>query len=245
VGFDRADGHDILDAAAVARAAEGCAAVIHLAALLGRPGETAADIMTVNVTGTWNVLAAARAAGARRVVNVSSVNALGIFSGNGTPDYLPVDDAHPPRPTTSYGVSKRLGEEMCRCFTRDSGIATICLRPPWVVDAPRKAAELARRAADAAAEWTPFWEYGAWIDVRDLAEAVHAALTCPDPRHLTALVIADDVASDHPAAELAARLLPSVPWHGHRPAGRGALVRSDAARSRLGWRPRRSWHDTG
>ena len=148
VGFDVADGHDILDAAAVARAADGCDAIVHLAALLGRPGETADQIMTVNVTGTWNVLAAARTMGVRRVVNFSSVNALGIFSGNGTPDYLPIDDAHPPRATTPYGISKRLGEEMCRCFTLDTGIATIGLRPPWVADAARQAAEREKRAAE-------------------------------------------------------------------------------------------------
>jgi nucleoside-diphosphate-sugar epimerase len=242
VGFDRADGHDILDSAALARAAQGCAAIVHTAALLGRPWDKPDDIMTVNVTGTWNALAAARAAGARRVVAFSSVNALGIFSGNGTPDYLPIDDAHPARATTAYGISKRLGEEMCRCFTLDTGIPTICLRPPWVSDANRKAAELARRAANPEAEWSPFWEYGAWVDVRDLADAVHLALRCPDPGHMTALVVADDVASATPSMELAARLLPDTPWRGPPlPGPRAALVRSDAARRTFGWRPLHSW----
>ncbi len=241
-GFDRADGHDILDPDALAAAARGCDAVVHTAALLGRPWDKPHDIMTVNVTGTWNALAAARAAGARRVVSFSSVNALGIFSGNGTPDYLPIDDAHPARATTAYGISKRLGEEMCRCFTRDTGIPTICLRPPWVSDDRRKAAELAKRAANPEAEWSPFWEYGAWVDVRDLAECVHLALRCPDPGHLTALVIADDVASPTPAMELANRLLPGMPWRG--PAlgePRAALVKSDVARLSFGWRPRHRW----
>ena len=242
VGFDAADGQDIRDAAAVAHAAAGCDAIVHLAALLGRPEDSAADIMTVNVTGTWNVLAAARAAGIRRVVSFSSVNALGIFSGNGTPDYLPIDDAHRPRATTAYGISKRLGEEMCRCFTRDTGISTICIRPPWVCDDARKAAELAKRAANPAAEWTPFWEYGAWVDVDDLAEAVFLALRCPDPGHVTALVIADDVASEHAGRDLAARLLPDVPWRGPPPAGpRAALVRCDVAREAFGWQSRRRW----
>ncbi len=242
VGFDVADGHDILNPAAVARAAEGCYAIVHLAALLGRPGETADQIMTVNVTGTWNVLAAARANAVSRVVNFSSVNALGIFSGNGTPDYLPIDDAHPPRATTPYGISKRLGEEMCRCFTRDTGIATICIRPPWVCDAEREAAERAKRVADPSAEWSPFWEYGAWIDVRDLADAVYAALTCPDPGHVTALVIADDVASAEPSRALAARLLPDVAWRGAdllHP--RAALVTSEVAHRVFGWRPVHNW----
>lgn len=41
-GFDRAAGADVLDLAAVRRAARGCAAIVHLAALahdsIGRPG---------------------------------------------------------------------------------------------------------------------------------------------------------------------------------------------------------------
>ena len=242
VGFDRADGCDILDAAALARTAEGCDAVVHTAALLGRPEDRPDDIMTVNVTGTWNALAAARAGGAKRVVAFSSVNALGIFSGNGTPDYLPIDDAHPARATTAYGISKRLGEEMCRCFTLDTGISTICLRPPWVSDDARKAAELAKRAENPAAEWAPFWEYGAWVDVRDLAEAVFLALRCANPGHVTALVIADDVASATPSRELAARILPRVAWRGPDPAEpRGALVHSDTARLIFGWRPVHRW----
>jgi nucleoside-diphosphate-sugar epimerase len=242
IGFDRADGHDIIDPAALSRAAEGCDSIVHAAALLGRKDDLPNDIMAVNVTGTWNALAAAKIVGAQRVVAFSSVNVLGIFSGNGTPDYLPIDDDHPVRATTAYGISKRLGEEMCRCFTLDTGIATICLRPPWVTDDTRKASELAKRAADPEAEWTPFWEYGAWIDVRDLAEAVHLALRCPDPGHMTALVIADDVASRTPSMDLAARLLPSTPWRGPPLAEpRAALVKSDVARLTFGWRPRHRW----
>jgi UDP-glucose 4-epimerase len=240
VGFDRADGNDILDPAALVRAAEGCHVIVHLAALLGRPGEADADVMTVNVTGTWNVLAAARAVGVGRVVNFSSVNAMGIFSGNGMPDAFPIDESHPCRPTTAYGISKRLGEELCRVFTLGSGISTICLRPPWVCDEARKHRELARRAADPAAEWTPFWEYGAWIDVRDLAAAVGAALTCPDPGHLVALVVAADMASDHACEALARQLLPAVPFRAPLAPG-GGLVRSDLARQSLAWQPRHRW----
>ena len=39
---------------------------------------------------------------------------------------------------------------------------------PWDLDADT-AAELAKRAANPESEWTPFWEYGAWVHVDDLA----------------------------------------------------------------------------
>jgi nucleoside-diphosphate-sugar epimerase len=243
VGFDYVDGHDILDASALTAAAASCDTVVHAAAGLGvrQPGDR---VITQNVTGNWNVLTAAAQAGMRRVVTFSSVNALGIFSGNGVPDYLPIDDDHSPRPTTSYGMGKRLLEELCRCFTLSTGIATICFRPPAVLVPARWAQYAAARAADPAAEWTPFWEYGAFIDVRDVAGAVFAALRCPDPGHLTALICADDITSPIPGRELAARLMPQVPWRGAEQTDPWeTLVRSDRAREVLGWTPQYRWRD--
>jgi dihydroflavonol-4-reductase len=63
---------DVTDAAAVRRAATGCDAAIHCAALLGGASQNLADFEAVNVGGTKNVLDAAEAAGLRRVVAVST-----------------------------------------------------------------------------------------------------------------------------------------------------------------------------
>ncbi len=245
VGFDIAGGHDVLDAPGVAAAASGCDAIVHAA---GGHAESEQDpgarYVSHNVTGNWNILAAARQAGISRVVTFSSVNALGIFSGDGIPDYLPIDDEHPARPVTAYGISKRLVEELCRCFTRSTGIATICLRPPAVLGPARRARFEAARAADPAAEWAPFWEYGAFLDVRDVAGAVFAALRCASPGHVTALICADDVTSPVPIPELVARLLPDVPWRGARQTEPwGSLVRCDRAREVLGWVPEYRWRE--
>jgi UDP-glucose 4-epimerase len=244
VPFDIGGGHDILDAAGVASAAVGCDAIVN-AAGGHRPGaEPGMGFITHNVTGNWNVLSAARQAGIRRVVTFSSVNALGVFRGEGVPDYLPIDDDHPMRPPTAYGMAKRLVEELCLCFTLSTGIATICLRPPAVLGLARHAEFAAARAADPAAEWTPFWEYGAYIDVRDVASAVLAALRCADPGHVTALICADDSSSPIPPRELARRLLPDVAWRGPEPADPAqSLVRSDRARAILGWAPHHRWAD--
>lgn len=66
---------DVTDAGSVARAADGCATVYHLAAVVGTARDPA-DWDRVNVQGSRNVFLAARGAGAR-VVFVSSVGALG------------------------------------------------------------------------------------------------------------------------------------------------------------------------
>ncbi len=244
VCFDIADGCDVLDPHGVAAAAIGCDAIVHAAAGRGASNDPGARFITHNVTGNWNILAAAQQAGSRRVVTFSSVNALGIFRGEGVPDYLPIDDDHPIRPPTPYGMAKRLIEELCRCFTLGSGIATICLRPPAVMGPARRAQFAAARAANPAAEWTPFWEYGAFVDARDAAGAVFAALRCPDPGHVTALICADDVTSPIPVRELAARLLPGVPWRGPEPTDPWqSLVRCGRAREVLGWTPQYRWRD--
>jgi nucleoside-diphosphate-sugar epimerase len=243
-GFDIADGHAVLDAKSVAAAAQGCTAIVHAAGGHGGSEDPGEKFITHGVTGNYNILAAAQGAGIKRVVLFSSVNAMGIFSGNGTPDYFPIDDDHPLRPTTPYGLSKRLIEEMARCFTLSTGIATICLRPPAVLGPARHAKFAALREADPANEWTPFWEYGAFADVRDIAGAVLCALRCPDPGHVSALACADDTTSPIPVRELARKLLPHVPWRG--PDSPDALlVRCDRAKDILGWKPRYFWRDKG
>jgi UDP-glucose 4-epimerase len=54
-GFDRADGADVLDLAAVSRAVRGCAAIVHPAGLPHDSAGSPEQIMTVNVLGTWHV----------------------------------------------------------------------------------------------------------------------------------------------------------------------------------------------
>jgi dihydroflavonol-4-reductase len=63
---------DVTDADAVVRAAEGCDAAIHCAALLGGASQNLADFEAVNAGGTRNVLDAAEAVGLGRVVAVST-----------------------------------------------------------------------------------------------------------------------------------------------------------------------------
>ncbi len=72
---------DVTDAAATAEGLSDCALVVHTAALVSDSGPMS-DFIHVNVTGTRNVLDAARQAGARRVVHVSSVAVWGYeFAG--------------------------------------------------------------------------------------------------------------------------------------------------------------------
>lgn len=57
----------------------GCDAVIHLAAIRSPAMNPGHEVFQVNVAGTFNLFEASAAAGIRRVVQASSINALGCF----------------------------------------------------------------------------------------------------------------------------------------------------------------------
>jgi UDP-glucose 4-epimerase len=247
-GFDRTDGADVLDLAAIRRAARGCTAIVHLAALAHDSAGSPEQIMAVNVLGTWHVLLAAEAAGVTRVICFSSAQVFGIAEGERLPDYFPVDDAHPRRAMRPYGLSKRLAEDLCEGFTARTGIATVCLRPVAVWDEAQYTRVQDRWRAQPRSEWAPFWEYGAFVDVRDVATAVHRALTVPLAGHHRALVCAADIAATAPSLELAARLAPGVPVTGpgrYRADPWAALIDCSAATTTLGWRAAHRWSQRG
>jgi UDP-glucose 4-epimerase len=104
----------LLDEAAVASAVDGVDRVLHLAALMSWHPDDEAKLFDVNVQGTYNLLRAASKAGVRRFVFASS----GEVYPELNPAYQPLDEAHPTRPTSVYGMTKLLGEEMVQHFGR-------------------------------------------------------------------------------------------------------------------------------
>lgn len=255
IGCDRADGCDVTDPSIVGELMSQCDAVVHLAALddIADPSDplappTTGDIpalMATNVAGTANVLRAAEQFGVQRVVFMSSVDVLGCFLGLGSPDYFPIDDEHPVHPRSPYAWSKLAAEELCAAFTRRTGIPSLCLRPPGVFTQDTYRWIRRARTDNPEVEWSPIWEYGAFIDVQDLADAVLAALTVQLEGHHRLLVGANDISSAHETSlSLADRLHPDVPVADRRrfitDPYRGLLDTSRAHRV-LQWTPTRNW----
>jgi UDP-glucose 4-epimerase len=247
-GYDRVEGDDLMDLASVRRAADGCDAVVHAGALPNDSAGSPEDIMAVNVLGTWHVLLAAEAAGAGRVVYFSSGQVFGIAEGERLPDYFPVDDGHPRRAMRPYGLSKCLAEDLCAGFTARTGIPTVALRPAWVWDPGMYQRIEARWQADPSSEWTPTWEYGQFVDVRDVAGAVQRALDVPLAGHHRAVLCAADIAATEPGLVMAGRFTPSVPVRDtalfERQPWRAMFDCSAAARV-LSWEPRYTWSTRG
>ena len=105
-------------------AVRGCDAVLHEAALPSVPRSIQDPLTTnaVNVTGTLNVLLAARDAGVRRVVYASSSS---VYGSN---PQLPKREDQPVAPISPYAVSKLAGEGFCRSFTTIYGLECVSLR---------------------------------------------------------------------------------------------------------------------
>lgn len=76
-----------------------------------------------NVLGTIAVLEAARAAGARRLVNTSTGGGL-----YGDAELLPTPEDYPIRPLAPYGQGKYAAEGYCELYARTAGLSTLSLR---------------------------------------------------------------------------------------------------------------------
>ncbi len=114
----------ITDKPALEKAFAGADYVLHQAALPSVPRSVEDPLETHEqcVTGTLNVLLAARDAGVRRVIYAASSSAYGDVDGNAKVETLP------PSPISPYGVAKLAGEYYCQVFTRVYGLETVCLR---------------------------------------------------------------------------------------------------------------------
>jgi len=114
----------ILDADALAQAMRGAEFLLHQAAIPSVPKSVAAPLPShdANITGTLNVLIAARDAGVKRVIYAASSSAYGE-----TPT-LPKNEEMAAYPISPYAVQKLAGEQYMRSFWKVYGLETVSLR---------------------------------------------------------------------------------------------------------------------
>jgi UDP-glucose 4-epimerase len=103
----------------------GCAVVVHAAAHVHRPIESPAELAlfeAINVQGTAKLLAAAKRAGAKRFVFISSIAVYGANFGEVVAENAAL------APTTAYGRSKKAAEDLVRA----SGLDWVIVRPATI-----------------------------------------------------------------------------------------------------------------
>lgn len=96
--------------------------VYHLAAQADVRVSVADPVLdaSINVIGTLRVLEGARRAGTAKVVFASSG---GTIYGEPDPSVLPVDESHPQRPVSPYGVAKKVGSDYLGAYAALHGLA--------------------------------------------------------------------------------------------------------------------------
>jgi len=119
---------DLSDPASVAAFTAGSkgATLFHSAGII-HPTRGIKQLYEVNVEGTRRLVEAARAAGVRRMVHVSSNSPVGT---NPRPDHV-FDEESPYAPYMGYGRSKMLGEQIVRAANAEGSLETVVIRPPW------------------------------------------------------------------------------------------------------------------
>lgn len=228
---------DLSDLGQAHEAIAGCDAVVHLGAIPAPELRPAGETFRNNTLSTYNVFAAATERGAARVVWASSETVLGLPFDE-PPAYAPIDEDHPPRPESSYALSKLAGEVLAEQFSRRTGIPFVGLRISNIMEPPDYA-RFATWQDDARIRRWNLWGY---VDARDVAQAVRRALEAEVDGAQVAIVAAADTCMRRDSADLLAEVYPHVPTN-RQVTGRETLLAIGRARELLGYAPEHSWLD--
>jgi nucleoside-diphosphate-sugar epimerase len=231
---DVTDFGQALEALAGGDAMPGFDAVVHLAAIPSPAHATPDQVFRTNMTSTHAVFAAAARLGLQRVVWASSETTLGLPFKR-PPDYAPVDEAHM-YPETSYALSKVLGEEMARQFSRWSGIPFVGLRFSNIM------------VRDDYERFPSYWDdphlrkWNLWgyVDESHVAQSVRLALEADVHGADSFIIAAADTVMKRPSRELMGEVFPGVPV-ADRVDGTDTLLAIGKAQAKLGYSPQFSW----
>jgi NAD dependent epimerase/dehydratase len=116
---------DLANPEAVAGAVSGCDVVLHLGALIPIPYSYRhpREFVTANVTGTLNVLEAARREQVARVVHTSTSEVYG------TAQRIPIGENHPLHPQSPYAATKVGADQIALSYQRSFGTPVVVARP--------------------------------------------------------------------------------------------------------------------
>jgi nucleoside-diphosphate-sugar epimerase len=211
-------------------------AVVHLAAIPAPGLTTNAATFHNNITATYNVFAAAKAAGIENVVWASSETLLGIPFDT-PPPYIPLDEEYPARPESRYALVKHLEETMAAEFCRwNPRLKMVGLRFSNVME-PQDYEQFPSFDSDPALRRWNLWGY---IDARDGAQAVRRALAYDVPGVEIFIIANADTVMSRSSASLAAEVYPGVKVTKEL-GEHETLLSIDKARRLLGYEPRHSW----
>lgn len=116
---------DVRDPHGVDVAMRGCDAVLHLAALIGIPYSyhSPSAYVDTNITGTLNILQAARSHEVSKVVHTSTSEVYG------TAQFIPITEEHPVVGQSPYSATKIGADQLALSFFRSFDMPVTVIRP--------------------------------------------------------------------------------------------------------------------
>ena len=224
-------------------AAHRCTAIIHCGAISGPmlARDNPEYLMQVNVTGTLNILEAARRLKLRRVVFCSS---LMVYGGN---DGSVLHEDSPLLASDAYGFSKVAAEALVRAYVAEHGVDAVMARLAWVYGPRRQTACGVRRMIeDVMTGRTTRFTSGRsamrqYVHVEDVSAALVALLQAPALPRRAYNVSGGDYRPFPEVADVVRALFPEAaitiedaPDPEDPPMGRLAI---DGIEQEIGWKP--------
>lgn len=183
---------DLLDAASVARAMQGCDTVYHVAAQMLKEGLPRAHYVRANVDTTRNMVDAAVAAGVKRFVHVSTAGVYGRLK-------KPVDETSSLSPSSAYRETKALSEQICLEAHAKSGFPVVIARLSPVIG-PHSNNFLGLSRALSKGQFRAIGD-GSNLDhitpVTDIAKGINLCGEVPDIEGNIYLIAGDTVSTTH------------------------------------------------
>jgi len=211
-------------------------AIVHLAAIPSPVHATADRVFRTNMTSTYAVFSAAARLGIKRVVWASSETTLGLPFDR-PPDYAPVDEAHI-YPESSYALSKVLGEEMARQFSRWFDMTIVGLRFSNIM----VRADYERFPTFWDDPQLRKWNLWGYVDESHVNQSVRLALEVETSGADSFIIAAADTVMKRPSRDLMSEVFPGVKV-ADSVSGFDTLLGIEKARGALGYSPEFSWRE--
>ena len=216
----------------------GIDAIVHQAAIPAPGWHPNHKTFRVNILSTYNVFQCAEIMKINNIVWASSETVLGLPFDT-YPPYVPVDEDYPPRPESSYSLSKVMGEELARQYCRrNKDMKIFGLRYSNIME--EKDYESFRDFQE-----DPYirkWNFWGYIDSRDVGQACLLALESDLKGADNFIIAADDTVMNKTNKELLDTVFPNIKIKGdiedHQ-----TLLNNSKAKKILGFQPKYSWRD--
>lgn len=196
---------DLANPEAVANAVSDREVVLHLGALIPIPYSYRhpREFVSANVTGTLNVLEAARRAEVGRLVQTSSSEVYG------TARQIPIDEEHPLHPQSPYAATKVGADQLALSYQRSFGTPVVIARP-FNTFGPRQSARAVIPTIVTQALSRDVVELGATKATRDflyVADTVAGIMACAATERIEGEVINLGTGVEVPINEVVERVL--------------------------------------